>query len=586
MKKATLFIIALLCLLTAHAGHVDETRARLVASNFWQIVTGTAPHLENITSHTDLSELYLFDVDNGKGYIVVSADDVAYPVLAYSLSNPFPTSNIAPAVMYMLHNYEHHIIFAKNLREGAVAAVEKEWKSLEHGTAPDTKTSTAVAPLMTSQWSQNEPYNGMCPQAEGQNRCVTGCVATAMAQVMRYWRFPEHGVGSHSYSYSDRPAAVTHMVGDSNAVWLYDTLTADFEHTNYDWDNMPDNASPSSSDTEKEAVATLLFHCGVAVDMVYTPTGSGAFMTRDEVINFDTINYSTEIAAEVVIPQYFGYSQNTVGILKNDYTTLEWTAMLKNEISNGRPVIFAGNDPGSDYGHAFVLDGYNAYLYFHCNFGWGGQYDGDFRVAEIAPSHSGHAFTDKQSGIFYMYPPGQGFYSVDVVCSGDGGSVYDGSTAVCDSTLRISLDDSERLLKIVADQGYSVSKILADKDTLFINNSVADGHDISCSVADEPRTIICEFSNRRSDVKLKVFFAGEPLSIANARTTESCKVFAHNNKIEIRGSNIGQIQVFDAIGRHVSSHNAHGSDVISLEVPHPGVYIVRCCGQSHKVVVL
>ena len=573
--------------LTAFAGKVSETRARIVASNFWRIETGSVPQLKNITAQAGLTEVYLFEVGSSNGYIVISTDDVAYPVLAYSLKNGFPTDNIAPAVMYMLRNYEHHIAFARDLGEGAMPEVEKEWRALESGMAMEVKSRTSVSPLMTSIWSQNAPYNNMCPQAEGQSRCVTGCVATAMAQVMRYWKYPEHGVGQHSYTYNDRPVAVTHMVGDSNAVWLYDTLTADFENTYYAWDDMPDNATASSTDTEKEAVATLLLHCGVAVDMVYTPTGSGAFMTRQEVLNFDPVNYSTEIAAEVVIPQYFGYSENTAGYFKNDYTTLEWTSLLKNEISNGRPIIFAGNDPGSDYGHAFVLDGYNPYLYFHCNFGWGGQFDGNFRVDEIAPARSGHAFTDKQCGIFYMYPPGQGFYGVQVMCNGAGGTVFDCETAVCDSSVSVSLDEGSLQLKIVADEGYTISKILADKDTIYVNNAPFGQHDITCSAGDEPRTVVCDFSNRKRDVTLKAFFASGSMSISTSAiaTEKKYNVFANGKNIEIRGSGIEKVEVYDAIGRHITTFDGQYSDSASIAINRRGVYVVRIGNNPYKVVI-
>jgi len=591
MKKTALLLILSIIAANAIAGKVSEAKARLVASNFWKLETGITPQLNNITNAVGLTELYLFEVAGGNGYMVVSADDVAYPVLAYSLKNGFPTENISPAVMYMLRNYEHHIVFAREQNEGVMPDVTKEWNELENGIAPAAKSSTSVAQMMTSIWSQNEPYNDMCPKPDGDDRCVTGCVATAMSQVMRYWKYPTHGIGQHSYSYNDRPVAVTHMLGDSTAVWLYDTLTADYEHTYYAWDNMPDNATPSSPDYAKQAVATLVFHCGVAVDMVYTPSGSGAFMTRQEVLNFDSVNYSTEIAAEVVIPQYFGYSPNTVGLLRSNFTTLEWIALVKNELSNGRPLIYAGNDEGSYYGHAFVLDGYNERLYFHCNFGWGGIYDGDYRIDHIAPSMTGHNFSDKQSGIFYMYPPGHGFFGVSVTCIGDGGSVLDETTAVCDSTVRMNIDEDGRQLKIVAEQGYLIDKILADKDTLYSNDSARNGNDIACYYGDEPRTVVCDFTNRKRDVTLKVTFATnpneEPLSITETiRDNEkNIKVSAHGKNIELNGEEIGEVNIYDVIGRRVASHNALGANKTTITMSKRGLYIVRCGNKSYKVVV-
>lgn len=407
MRKLLITLIIALIAQTAFGEKVQRDRAMQVAQNFWKQETGSTPQLTDLSATVGLRELYLFDVDGGKGYIVVSADDIAKPILAYSSESGFPTSNIAPAVMEMLRSYEEEIAFGRSFGEGPAAEVTKEWQDLENGIKPaHADRKAAVAQMMTSKWNQSAPYNNMCPAASGEH-CVTGCVATAISQVMRYWRYPEHGVGQHSYSYNDRPIAVTHMLGDSNAVWLYDTLTVDFENSYYDWDNMPDMATTSSPEVEQNAVAQLCYHCGVALEMVYTPEGSGSFMTVAEILAFDSVHYPRSIAAELIIPRFFGYSPAAEGRMRWDYTTSQWVAMIKNELNNGRPLVFAGNAEGSDYGHAFVLDGYNARSFFHCNFGWGGQYDGDFRIDEIAPTGS-MAFVAKQSGIFLMFPPGRG----------------------------------------------------------------------------------------------------------------------------------------------------------------------------------
>lgn len=407
-KKSLAIVIALITANMLYSKPVTPDRAILVAQNFWQQTTGQQARLLDVSAQTGFTKLYIFDVNQGKGYIVISANDVAYPVLAYSKQSGFGTSNIAPAVRELLNEYENHIAWALTFGNEATSEVAKEWQALESNTSAHTSAHKAVDQLLTTTWNQDAPYNNLCPADSAGNRSVTGCVATAMAQVMKYWEFPEHGIGTHSYSYEDRPIAVINMVGDSSARWTYGTLTVDYENTYYDWNNMPDHATTTSLPEEQEAVATLSYHCGVAVDMVYTPTGSGAFMTRAEVLGFDSINYSTEISAEVVIPQYFGYSPTTVGLMRDDYSIGEWLNLLKNELQNGRPIIYAGNSEGSDYGHAFVLDGYDAQYYFHCNFGWGGSYDGGFRLDEIAPTGGGLTMGYKQSGIFRMYPPGRG----------------------------------------------------------------------------------------------------------------------------------------------------------------------------------
>ena len=409
MKRILLAILATTLLVSVNAKPVTVGRAATVAQNFWQQRYGqTAETMEELSSEIGITDLYVFEVNGGKGYVVVSGDDVAYPILAYSSQSGFPTENIAPAVMDCLNTYRNRIAFVRSCGTEPDRSVTDEWRRLEQNIGIIPTGSKAVEQLMTSKWSQNAPYNDMCPADSSGVRCVTGCVATATAQVLRYWKYPEHGVGEHSYTYDGRPIAVINMLGDSNARWTYGTLSVDYENTYYDWENMPDIATESNSEVERQAVATLCYHCGVAMDMVYTPSGSGAFMTRAEVLGFDSVNYSTEISAEVVIPKYFGYSPNTVGLLRDDFTPLEWLNLLKNELNNRRPLIYAGNTEGSDYGHAFVIDGYEVGYYFHCNFGWGGMYDASFRFDEIAPANSGMSFTYKQSGIFRMYPPGRG----------------------------------------------------------------------------------------------------------------------------------------------------------------------------------
>ena len=513
MRKIYLCLIAATTILSANAEPVTPERARRVAENHFLTETGRKPTLVDRTAHLGLTELYLFEPTNGKGYVVIAGDDVAWPVLAWSPDNTFSCATMSPAVKDMLDWYEEQIRTVKVTADAADKAVADEWAALE---TADGKRAAAggsgktVDQLITTQWNQDMPYNNACPQADGQDRSVTGCVATAMAQVMRYWKYPEHGTGQHSYTYDDRPIAVINMLGDSTAVWMYDTLTVDYENTYYDWDNMPNVVTASSSDAEKEAVSTLIYHCGVAVDMVYTPEGSGAFMTRAEVIGFDTVNFSTEIAAEVVIPQYFGYSPDLAGLMHSDYTTREWTVMLKSELDYGHPIIFAGNAPESDYGHAFVLDGYNARSFFHCNFGWGGLYDGWFRVDNIIPAPR-YDFTAKQSAIFHMYP--SGLMSVAVKCSGNKGSVYHGETPLCNSFVHLTSGSSDNILSIVADPGYAVQTIAIGSDTVYTAGTVAEEWTDIITGTQGHDTILCDLSSMDGDVAIEVVFAAEPFSV-------------------------------------------------------------------------
>ena len=181
----------------------------------------------------------------------------------------------------------------------------------------------------------------MCPVDDlGEcSHAATGCTATAMAMIMKYWNYPQFGVGSHSYE----------------SQW-YGTLTANFGETEYVWADMPDIVTE-----ENPAVATLMYHCGVSVDMGYTGTTSGAAISPAAFFN------------------YFRYSHNAVLDHQNNYTWTEWIALLENEIDNGRPVLYAGWEEMLLMGHSFVCDGYDASDYLHFN--WGGDgYGNGYRI--------------------------------------------------------------------------------------------------------------------------------------------------------------------------------------------------------------
>ncbi|MBQ6047057.1 MAG: C10 family peptidase [Bacteroidales bacterium] len=405
MKRLTI-VILVMAMNAVMAAPVDRATARRVAENFWRQEEKRAVVLEDISSALSVEKLYVFETSERDGYVVVAGDDVALPILAHSGSSGFPVEGMAPAVKGWLAFYEREIAAAQEMELKATAYTRELWEALREGTPLPQAKGVKVDQLMTTRWNQSPLYNNYCPKADGEDRAVTGCVATALAQVMRYWQFPEHGIGSHSYSYEGVPDSVVH--------WPYGTLSADFENTTYRYDLMPDTINGYCSAEEIDAVATLSYHCGVALDMVYNPSGSAAFMTRQEVIEFDSVHYSTEIALEVIIPQYFGYAP-TVGYWRRDFELSDWISMVQEELVRGRPVLYAGEaSEDGQYGHCFVVDGCNQRSKFHINFGWGGLYDGYFYLDAIDPSSVMPNMSHRQSAIFGMYPPGRdGIESVE-----------------------------------------------------------------------------------------------------------------------------------------------------------------------------
>jgi len=287
------------------------------------------------------SDLYLA-VNTHNGYVLVGADERLPEVLGYSDSGAFEPDNLPPAFRFWMQCYEE---------EMAAQTTSNNIKRV----ASNLQT-TAVEPLVTSKWNQSAPYNNYAPAYNDEgSKCVTGCVATAMAQIMYFYKKPAKGTGSHSYLW-----ICTEPVGKSA------TLSANFGQTNYDWANMIDSYKSGYTDAQANAVATLMYHCGVSVDMGFGQS-SGAFTNKvPEALN-----------------TYFGYDANYQRIQKIMYSADSLNAIVHAELAANRPVLVSGaNDEG---GHAFVCDGCDNKGYFHINWGWGGSNDGYFLLTALNP---------------------------------------------------------------------------------------------------------------------------------------------------------------------------------------------------------
>ncbi len=372
-----------------HARQVKVETARQVASNLMFAKTRLQFNLTSLPTaftkkvNTD-NIYYVFNFPNG-GWVIISADDVAYPVIAFSFNGSFSANDNRPIQfdqwMENIKTQVHRAI-SKGITPHAKAI--SEWSRLK--VSQDLFISQSLdfsimGPLLTTEWNQNTYYNELCPvAASGPGGHVwAGCVAAAMAQVMKYHNFPSTGVGSYSYFHA-----------------TYGEQNADFEASTYSWNSMPTPQVTSSS----IEVATLLYHAGVSVEMDYATDGSSASTSR----------------AAASLKTYFKYSESASYLTRAGYTDAEWTTMLQTEINNLRPMIYRGEGSG---GHAFVCDGYNNDLannYFHFNWGWGGSYDGYFYLNDLTTGS--HDYTFDQGAIMGItptidpnlpYPYNQGF---------------------------------------------------------------------------------------------------------------------------------------------------------------------------------
>ncbi len=379
MKQIFLSIGLAVSAVFAYANPVNVQTARTVAENFigskdgGQTVTLQLTQSYASTAASGQTAMYIFDVNDGKGFVIVSGDDAVMPVLAYSTENIFPAQVTNKEVLYWLDGYNKQISYVITNQLTANSKVTAAWGNLLNNQSQSNHTAakpTNVSPMLSTNWDQMNPswsgtllYNNLCPAGT-----PTGCVATAMAQIMNYWQYPASGTGSHTYNNSTEGG----------------TLSANF-NTTYDWDNMPAQLHTNSTPAQKNAVALLMYHCGVSVEMDYDLAengGSGAIV----------INYGdpTLPCSQNALKNYFGYDNEIKGLRRSNYNSTTWISKLTEELDEGRPILYTGfGDLG---GHAFVFDGYeedNPETYFHINWGWSGNSNGYFVINDLSPSALG-----------------------------------------------------------------------------------------------------------------------------------------------------------------------------------------------------
>ena len=376
MKKLLLFtVVLLLSLGQLFAGPVDVNTAKSIGEKFVRTNMKSLRNFQNSKHIGTFSDdkgnacLYVFNIDD-KGYYIVSADDRAKPILAFSDEGALDINNLPPAMSYYLERYESAISYAIENNLEAEQEIVDEWNSVRaRGVVENNNLDRAVEPLIDLLWNQDYPYNYYCPTGAGGpgGHVYVGCAADAMAMVMKYWNYPDVGVGEHSYQPEGYP---------------YQSITWGEA---YDWDNMPKQLNYGSPQNQIHAVATLMYHCGVTINMQYGVDGSGAFSSDVPEAMRSHFKYTSEMTLEY--REYFE---------KKD-----WEDMLIANFDQGFPAFYAGHSQASG-GHAFVCDGYTNNRYFHFNWGWTGSGNGNFAIDALNPM--GWNFNDGQNAIFDMIP--------------------------------------------------------------------------------------------------------------------------------------------------------------------------------------
>lgn len=386
MKKLLLLVIAIITIVAVNAEPVSRQQALQKAKQFMPGKQfGEAKSYMRAKGHAGKEPFYIFNAKDKKGYVIVSGDDRTRPILCYADSGELDEDQMPDNMKWWLDNLASQIEALGTTLQPVAA------NSHRSGMA-------AIAPLIQTQWSQRAPYNYMCPDGdyhdkgdEGynpNNLCVTGCVATAMAQVMYYWKWPKtcEAIDSYSLGYYD------------NGQYIEKGTVKGIPATTFKWDAMKTKYSYGETGEAADAVAELMRYCGQAVHMNYGVGSSGA-------------NVSSSDMAGV-----FNYSKNIRELGRDSYTTAQWEALVYEELSaeHPRPVLYSGRT--SDVGHQFVVDGYDGDGLFHFNWGWG--YSGSYSVLSLADPNSEHgvggsanngAFQYSQDALFGVKPaePGE-----------------------------------------------------------------------------------------------------------------------------------------------------------------------------------
>jgi len=338
-----------------NAQHRDISEANSIASNFYnskKLGKRFTPNKNKVVRSTDIiasnlsDAFYVFSNEQNRSFVIVSAYEQMDSVLAYSENTPFDYANLSPEAKAWIHGYVEEAKQYEGLKQFQIIGTAKK---------NSTMSSLDIAPLILSQWDQDSPFNSNCPKIDGKN-ALTGCVSTAMSQVMNYYKYPNKGNGSINYTSESEKIPVSF----------------DFESNPFDWSNMLNSYNGVFTQAQSNAVSMLMAATGASVQMDYNISSSGAYFHNERM---SLINY-------------FGYDNDMIIVDKDKINANNWNKLILHELSAGRPVLYSGDTFGNDKeGHAFILDGYkadgNEKPFFHVNWGWGGYGDGYFKMTEL-----------------------------------------------------------------------------------------------------------------------------------------------------------------------------------------------------------
>ena len=433
---------------------------------------------------SNMEYYYVFNIGDNDGYVIAAGDDYAPAILGYADSGSVDVDSMPENMKAWLEEY--------------VSQIEYMQKNQLMGAPKMTTSFNAISPLLTTTWDQMDPYNQNCPDFFGYGRCVTGCVATAMAQVMYYYR-----ANSVTQTTAQIPAY------DCRTLWLNGSDTLGRIHVDaipagspIDWGNMLDSYNGSSTTAQQQAVANLMKYCGASVSMNYATEWDGGSSA-----------YSSDVP--IALKTYFNYSDETVFKYRSDYSSQDaWESLIYNELSSSRPVYYSGRN--SSGGHAFVCDGYDGSGYYHINWGWSGTSDGYFLLTALDPDQQGtggssSGYNLNQAAIINAQPksstPSNPVLATSITLNMTSATVTEGNTLQLTATVlptnatnrTVTWKSSNTSVATVSSSGLVTAK---SPGSATITATTSDGTNLSanCSVAVEsnnPQSSIISFADAK-----------------------------------------------------------------------------------------
>jgi len=384
MRKLTIVVLVMLAFAAiSKATTVTATQAQTVASNFYKQNSPKAINaitLEYTAMGAQNSPIYyVFNINSKDGFVIVSALDAATPIIGYYDKGHYSNAHPSPEFTAWMKGYEKQLNYIQSNHLAATADITNQWTAYTNNVRPNNnhRVLSAVPPLTNVVWNQGYPFNNMAPGG-----CVTGCCATAEAQVMQYWKYPAHGLLSNTYN--ENTPQYTNDFG---------VISRNFYPDYYNWANMPDTISGNNND-----VALLMYDCGVSIDMNYGGGGSNAQVVCP---NAYSNAGADSVSCQTSYVKFFGYNRHTIhGYYQGQFSNNGWDSLLENELNHGRIIQYTG---GGDLGHTWLVEGYNASNQFFMNWGWGGSPNGYFSTAALNPY--GYDFDSLQQAVVGIEPP-------------------------------------------------------------------------------------------------------------------------------------------------------------------------------------